>query len=151
MPNLATLFLREPGKTLIFQTPLAAKTKTLKSLKPGTAIQLKIKGSSFLLFLGKDFVAEIDRTELQQKISYCQLKKYDLEFFVVRMAKKTLDVLVRCNKPVFPAQTMAEIKPFSRHENIVNEESAEEELASIDKSPFETEDADEKLPREDGL
>lgn len=126
MANFTALFLKEPGKSITFQARTIANPKLLKSLSVGTELQLKSKNKAITLSNGKDAVAEIDNEEVRKKILYAMDKKFLLSFFTIKNNKQYLDVIVQCNKPIFLGSRSSEIKPFTKHEEVLEEDLGRE-------------------------
>ncbi len=139
MPNTAILFLKEPGRSFTLTTrSVCFKAKTLKLLVPGA--ELKIRAKSYSLMINKETVGQIEGETIRQKIRHGLEKGLTIKFYVIKRDKQNLEVLIRCNKNIFNSQSLSEIRPFTKHEEFLEEgltSGSEEADEGID--PFSTE------------
>ena len=120
MPNTAILFLKEPGRSFTLSTRnICSKTKTLKLLVPGA--ELKIRAKSYSLMINKEAVGQIEDESIRQKIRHGLEKGLTIKFYVIKGNKQNLEVLIRCNKNIFNSQNLSGIRPFTKHEEVLEE------------------------------
>lgn len=130
MVNIASLFLKEPGRSIISQTRSLGKTKVLKALSPGTELKLQDKG--YRLFSEKEIVSQIEEEAVIKKINYALEKGFVLKFFLVKTGKENTEVMIRCERPIFLDKSGLEIKPFTKHEEFLEENLLREGVRETD-------------------
>ena len=121
MVNTAVLFLKEPGKSTTVEIKNGATAKTQKLLIPGTQLSLKTKNKSYYLLFDNEVVSQIEDESLIQKIGYALEKSFEIKFYVVKRNKLTLEILIRCNRTIFLSTGQTSIKPFTKHEEALEE------------------------------
>lgn len=141
MANTAVLFLKEPGKSISIEVKNLASSKDQKLLNPGIELKPKFKGKSYFLVLGRDTITRIDQENAIQKIKYAQNKGFEIRFYVIKKTKQAIEILIRCNRAIFISRSQMDIKPFTKHEEVLEEELSRE-------SDNTTEDDEDSL--EDG-
>lgn len=121
MVNKAVLFLKEPGKSVTIETVNSASAKTQSLLVPGAEIEFKIKGGSYWLTLGNEVISQLEEGNFIQKIKYALSKGFPIQFYLVKRSKQTLAILARCDKAIFLNKNQPEMKPFTKHEEVLEE------------------------------
>lgn len=139
MVNTAVLFLKEPGKSTSVEVKNLATAKNQKLLNPGVELKSKFKNKTYFLVLGKDVITQIDQENAIQKIKYAQSKGFEIRFYVIKKTKQTLEILIRCNRAIFFSRSQVDIKPFTKHEEVLEEEL----LREVDNNTEENEDPSE--------
>lgn len=126
MANTAVLFLKEPGKSISIEVKNLASSKDQKLLNPGIELKPKFKGKSYFLVLGGVTITRIDQENAIQKIKYAQNKGFEIRFYVIKKTKQAIEILIRCNRAIFISRNQMDIKPFTKHEEVLEEELSRE-------------------------
>ena len=148
MANTAVLFLKEPGKSTSIEVKNLAAAKNQKFLNPGVELKPKFKNKAYFLVLGKDAITRIDQENAIQKIKYAQSKDFEIRFYVIKKTKQTIEILVRCNRTIFVSRSQMEIKPFTKHEEVLEEELAREVDNTTDEDEDSSQDGNRLLEEE---
>ncbi len=145
MANTAVLFLKEPGKSISIEVKNLATAKDQKLLNPGVELKPKLKGKGYFLILGKDVITRIDQENAIQKIKYAQNKGFEISFYVIKKTKQEIEILIRCNRAIFISRNQMDIKPFIKHEEVLEEELSRETDSTTDEDEDSLEDGNRIL------
>jgi len=148
MANTAVLFLKEPGKSASIEVKNLAAAKNQKFLNPGVELKPKFKNKAYFLVLGKDAITRIDQENAIQKIKYAQSKGFEIRFYVIKKTRQAIEILIRCNRAIFVSRSQTETKPFTKHEEVLEEELAREVDNTTDEDEDPSEDGN-RLPEEE--
>lgn len=137
------LFLKEPGKALSLETKNEAPEKLQEKLTPGQELKLKLKGDLGTLSFSEEVVTHLDHDpQLIEKISHALAKGIEIKFYVTKRTKVSLEILVRANKSIFLGKSQLDIKPFTKHEEVLEEDLRREPESGDDteESPLRAEE-----------
>ena len=83
-----------------------------------------------------------------QKIKYAQSKGFEIRFYVIKKTRQAIEILIRCNRAIFVSRSQTETKPFTKHEEVLEEELAREVDNTTDEDEDPSEDGN-RLPEEE--
>ena len=84
-------------------------------------VKFKNKGRDYYLSLDDETVSQLEESTFTKKIKYIISKGVGVRFYVVKCGKQALEILVRADRSVFLSRDQQEIKPFTKHEEVLEE------------------------------